>query len=338
VSDGDGRQLPFALDLPLPVGGRRGFELARFQQSCLRVVSHKERAWAIALCDSGSSIGGAIAPFLVLYLYEHFGSWQPAVLVTGTLGFLWLAAWIWFYRTPEKHPRISSQELEYIQKGRSSALEADAALPPVGWGQLLRYRQTWGIMLGRFLIDPYWFLVAEWFAIYLHDKGFDMEKSVLGVWAPFLGADLGNFAGGGLSSYWISRGWPVGRSRRTVLLIFGPSMLLLIPAAFTSNYVIQITLFSYSTFAYAACSSMFHSLPTDAFHSRAVASVSGLGGTAAGIGTLISTFLIGYVAERFSFEPIVIAASIIPCIATAVFVGLVRANKVPDPNRILMEF
>lgn len=297
----------------------------------------KERAWAVAMFDSGTSVGGAVAPFLALYTYRFFGSWRPVFLVTGCLGFVWVLAWRWLYHPPEKHPRITDEELEYIRSGRPWNSD-DPSLPSTGWRKLLRYRQTWGIMMGRFLLDPYWFFIADWFAIYLRSKGFRLEQSILGFWIPFLGADLGNFFGGGLSSYWISRGWPIGRARRTVLLIFGPSMLVLVPVAFADNYWLLLLLFGYTSFAYAACSTMFLSLPADIFHSRAVASVSGLGGTTAGIGTLIATYLIGRVTDALSFRPVVIAAALIPCLATAVFVSLVRAGKQPDPDKILVEF
>lgn len=298
----------------------------------------KERAWAVALFDSGSAIGGVVAPFIVLLIYNYFDSWRPAFLITATLGFFWLLAWRWIYHAPEKHPRISPEELEYILKNRSSSPGETANLPPISWFRLLCYKQTWGIILGRFLLDPYWFLVAEWYGLYLVSKGFSLEQSVLGFWAPFLGADLGNFFGGGLSSYLIARGWPVGRARRTVLLIFGPSMLLLIPAAFNSNYWVLLGLFAYASFAYAACSTMFLTLPTDVFHTRAVGSVMGMGGTGAGIGVLISTYLIGVITTQTSFAPVIIAASIIPCIATLIFAAMVRATKKPDPGQVLLDF
>jgi MFS transporter, ACS family, hexuronate transporter len=297
----------------------------------------KERAWAVAMFDSGSSIGGAIAPFLALYTYKLTGSWRPVFLVTGSLGFLWILAWRWLYHLPGQHPRLALEELEYIQQGRSPEIQVSPR-SGITWRKLLRYRQTWGIVCGRFLLDPYWFLIADWFALYLRSKGFRVEQSILGFWIPFLGADLGNFFAGALSSYWISRGWPVGRSRRMVLLIFGPSMLILIPAAFINDYRTLVLLFGYATFAYAACSTMFLSLPSDIYHPDAVASVSGLGGTGAGIGTLISTYLIGRISDRFSFQPIVIAGSIIPCLATAIFVWLVRARKTPDPDGIVLTF
>lgn len=293
----------------------------------------KERGWAVALYDSGSAVGGAIAPFLVLWAYRHFGSWRPVFLVTGSLGFLWLIAWLLLYHLPSQHPRISKEELELIQR----EVEPPAATQ-VGWRQLLHYPQTWGIVVGRALIDPYWFLVADWFAIYLISKGFNLESSILGFWLPFLAADLGNFCGGGVSSWLIGRGWPVGRARRAVLLVFGPAMLGLIPAAFTSNYLLIITLFGLASFSYAACATIFLAFPGDVFRSNAVASVSGLSGAGAGLATLLSTYLIGTVTDRFSFQPVIITASIVPCIATAVLVSLVRAPKRQDPRGLLNQF
>jgi ACS family hexuronate transporter-like MFS transporter len=298
----------------------------------------RERALAVALFDSGSSIGGAVAPFLVVFLVHTFGSWRPAFLITASLGFIWLIVWHNVYHTPEKHPRITPEELKMIQSSRPAPM-ADA---PVGQAvpvsQLFRFRQTWGIVVGRSLLDPYWFMMAEWFAIYLAGKGFRMEESALGFWAPFMGADLGNFFGGWLSSYWIKRGWSVGTSRRTVVAIFGPAMLLLIPAAFSSHYWLLVGLFAFATFCYAACSTIFISLPADVFQSSAVATVSGMSGTGAGLVTLVSTYLIGRVADRFSFQPIIVVASIVPCLAALVMVTLVRTGKRGEGDEILRTF
>jgi len=294
----------------------------------------RERAWAVALFDSGTSIGGAVAPFIVLYTYKLFGTWRPAFVLTGCLGFVWLLVWLRYYRGPESHPSVSPGELSYIREGQAT----ESAAIAVRWRDLIRYRQTWGIVLGRFLLDPYWFFVAEWFALYLFSKGFRLEQSVLGFWMPFLGADLGNFAGGALSSYWISRGWPVGKARRGVLLIFGPSMISLLGVLYTANYVVAVSLFAYASFAYAACSTMFLSLPTDVYDSRAVGTVAGMAGTGAGIGTMISTYLIGRVTDATSFAPVIAAAAIVPCAATAVFVSLVRSSRRPDSRGLLRPF
>jgi ACS family hexuronate transporter-like MFS transporter len=280
-----------------------------------------------------------VAPFLVLFLYHTFGGWQPAFLITASLGFLWLIVWRKVYHTPETHPRITPEELKLIQSSRQSEIGvARSPARPIAPSQLFRFRQTWGIVVGRSLLDPYWFMIAEWFAIYLASKGFRMEESALGFWAPFMAADLGNFFGGGLSSYWIRRGWSVGKSRRTVVTIFGPSMLLLIPAAFSSRYWLLVGLFAFATFAYAACSTIFISLPADVFQSSAVATVSGMSGTGAGIVTLVSTYLIGRVSDRMSFQPIIIVASMVPCLAALIMVTLVRPPKQPDSSGILRSF
>jgi ACS family hexuronate transporter-like MFS transporter len=296
---------------------------------------NRERAIAVALFDSGSSIGGAVAPFVVLYAYKLLGSWRPTFVLTGSLGFLWLIAWLRYYRSPELHPAVSTDELRYIREGRETTA---SHAPAVRWRDVLGYRQTWGIVLGRFLLDPFWYFISEWFALYLLSKGYRLEASVLGFWMPFLGADIGNFVGGGISSYWISKGWPVGRARRAVLLIFGPSMGLLFLTLHTNNYFAALGLFAYAAFAYAACSTMFTSLPTDVFHHRAVGTVSGIAGTGAGVGTMISTYLIGRVTDTASFAPVIAAAAIIPFVATAVFVTMVRSSKYPDPKGLLLKF
>ncbi|HTQ55119.1 MAG TPA: MFS transporter [Bryobacteraceae bacterium] len=298
----------------------------------------RERAWAVALFDSGSSIGGAVAPFLVVFLLHTFGTWRPVFLLTASLGFVWLMVWKQAYHTPETHPRITSEELKLIQSSRPPVSSERTEARRVPLSRIFRLRQTWGIVAGRSLLDPYWFMMAEWFAIYLASKGFRLEESALGFWAPFMAADLGNFFGGGLSSHWIRRGWSVGRSRRMVVTIFGPAMLLLIPAAFTSRYWLLIGLFSFSTFCYAACSTIFISLPADVFESGAVATVSGASGTGAGLVTLVSTYLIGRVSDRFSFQPIIVVASIVPCLAALIMVTLVRPAKRADASGLLRSF
>ena len=87
----------------------------------------KESGWAVALFDSGSSIGGAIAPFLVLGVYHYFGNWRPAFIVTGLLGFGWLVLWRLIYHPPEQHPRISPEERAYILAGRDEGAAAGVA-------------------------------------------------------------------------------------------------------------------------------------------------------------------------------------------------------------------
>jgi ACS family hexuronate transporter-like MFS transporter len=291
----------------------------------------RESGWAVALFDSGSSIGGALAPWIVLSIYHAFGSWRPAFLLTGLLGFVWLIAFRALYRSPEDHPRLSADERAYILEHRqapsaserpsASARPDQRALP---YRTLLRLRQTWGYILSKTFTDPVWFFITDWFAIYLVAKGFKLEESLMGFWVPFLAADLGNFFGGGLSSHLIARGWRVGNARKLIAVIGTAGMMCLIPTVWTNSFVVIVACFAIATFAYAAFSTIILNLPADLFPPTSVASVSGMGGTGAGLGTIGAIYLTGWVADRYSFEPILLGASLIPLVALWAVLFLVR--------------
>ena len=289
----------------------------------------RERGWAVALFDSGSSIGGAIAPILVIGLYKYFGNWRPAFVITGTLGFVWLIAWRMLYHPPESHPRISDDELKMILSDRSELEnEHSHVREESSWKDLIRLPQTWAVIAARTMTDPVWFFITDWFAIYLVAKSINPEQALLAFWIPFVAADLGNFFGGGLSSWLIKRGWPVLKARKAVVIFGGLGMTLLIPTIFTSNLFALAGLFAVSTFAYASFSTMALVLPSDLYRSSSVATVSGMSGTGAGIGTIISTYLIGYVSDHYSFEPILITASLIPFVGMILVLLLIRDKRV----------
>ena len=294
----------------------------------------RERGWAVALFDSGSSVGAAIAPFLVLWLYHTFGGWRLAFVFTGTLGFLWVVLWRLLYYPPESHPRLRQSEKRMILDEKAEQNRATGQGPVLRWTQLLRLPQTWGIIAGRSLTDPVWFFIADWFAIYLVAKGVRLEQAVLVFWIPFVASDLGNFFGGGVSSWLIRRGWPVGRARKAVVVFGGFGTCLLACTVFTSNPLVLAALFGFSTFAYAAFSTMVLVLPSDLFPSRSVATVSGMSGTGAGLGTILSTYLIGYVSDHYSFEPILITASLVPLVAMVLVLSLVRNFKPGDSGSV----
>jgi len=293
-----------------------------------------ERGWAVALFDSGSSVGGAVAPALVLWLYQTFGSWRPAFLIVGSLGVIWLLLWRLLYHPPETHPNLGPEERQMILSAKreehlteTRLLADERGQQPAPWRTLLRLPHTWGIILGRALTDPVWFFITDWFAIYLVSKGFQLEHTLMGFWIPFVAADLGNFSGGGFSSWLIRRGWPVLRARKLVVLVCGLGMTLLIPAVTVKSFPLLVALFAISTFSYAAWSTMALSLPSDLYPSRNVATVSGMSGTGAGVGTIISTYLIGWASDRYSFAPVLVAASFVPLAATALVFLLVREQR-----------
>ncbi len=287
----------------------------------------QERALATAFFDSGSSVGGAIAPFIVLSIYFHWG-WRSAIAVPGMLGFLWIVLWRKMYHPPETHPLISDAERNMLAQDKRDLELSNHQKPR--WRDLLNAPQSWGIIVARGFTDPVWFFVTDWFPIYLVAKGIELSSGLLAVWVPFIAADLGNFFGGGVSGWLIKRGWSLGVARKAVVVFGGIGVLLLIPTIFTTNLYLITSLFASATFSYAAFSTIANVLPSDLYESGSVASVSGLGGTASGIGTIIAFKLIGHYSDlrqgtaTHVFDPIIIVAGLIPFVGMILVLLLVR--------------
>jgi ACS family hexuronate transporter-like MFS transporter len=281
----------------------------------------RESGWAVALFDSGSSIGAAIAPLLVLWLLNVFGSWRPSFFVIGSLGFAWLIVFRRVYQAPDRHPRISPEELAYIRAGN---VDQGATADERGYRGLLALPSTWGIIVGKTLTDPVWFFITDWFAIYLASRGFRLEDTLIAFWVPFVAADAGNFLGGGISSYLIRRGWRAPAARKAVIVAGAIGMSVLMLSLVLDTLAALSLCFAVSTLSYAALSTMILNLPADLYPSRSVASVSGMSGAGAGLGTIAATFLTGVVADRHSFAPILVGASVVPLLGAAIVCILIR--------------
>jgi len=199
-----------------------GFSAARFAlglaeggnfPAAVKTVSEwfpkKERALATGIFNAGSNVGALAAPLLVPWLTMKFG-WPTAFLVTGALGFIWLAFWWPFYRDPERHSRISPAELAYI---RSDPPDPVVKIP---WLSLLRYRQTWAFVAGMFLCAPIWWFYLYWIPDFLNKKhGLNLLQLGPPLVVIYLMADVGSIGGGWLSSWLLKRGWSVmPRARR----------------------------------------------------------------------------------------------------------------------------
>ena len=290
----------------------------------------QERGLATAFFDSGSSVGGAIAPFIVLSIYFRWG-WRPAVIVPGLLGFFWILLWRKIYQPPSAHPLISEAERDLL--ARENRLLDTGAAASTRMRDLLKLPQTWGTIISRSFTDPVWYFVTDWFPIYLVAKGIDLKSGVVAVWVPFIAADAGNFAGGIASGWLIKRGWSLGAARKAVVIFGGIGVTLLIPTIFTTNLFLITLLFATATFSYAAFSTIANVLPADLYESGAVATVSGVSGTGAGIGTIIAFLLVGHYSDvrqgltTHAFDPIVIVAGLIPFIGMILVLLLVRNTE-----------
>lgn len=296
-----------------------------------------ERGLATAVFDSGSSIGGAIAPLVVLPIYFRWGM-RPAFVIPGLLGLLWLVAWRWLYYRPQEHPRITASESDMILA--DAADDRVANRPSPKWRDLLSLPQTWGTIICRSFTDPVFFFIADWFPIYLVAKGISLRTGLIAIWIPFVAADLGNLFGGWMSGYLIKRGWPLGKARKAIVVFGGIGVLLLIPTIFTVHLPTLTILFATATFCYGSYTTIANVLPSDLFFPNSVASVSGLSGTGAAIGTIIVFELAGHLSDArlktgtHLFDPLMILAGLIPFVGMILVLLLVRNTRATDEGLV----
>jgi MFS transporter, ACS family, hexuronate transporter len=276
----------------------------------------RQRAFAMAIFNSGAALGSVAAPPLIVFLALTYG-WQAAFLVTGALGFVWLALWWLFYRTPDEHPWLTAAEHRLIRDGQKirnggGSVRETSPSSRVSWRELLRHRPVWGIVCARMLTDPVWWLYLTWLPLYLAQvRGFSLKDIALFAWVPFLAADAGSLLGGWLSGHLIARGWSVDRARKAVITGGATLMLAGAGAAFVSDPLAALALIGVVLFGFQVWINNVQTLPSDFFPSAAVASVAGLGGTGAGIGSMIFVFATGAVVDHFSYTPVLVTAALL---------------------------
>jgi MFS transporter, ACS family, hexuronate transporter len=291
----------------------------------------RQRAFAMAIFNSGAALGSVAAPPLIVFLSIQYG-WQATFLVTGALGFAWLVLWWRVYQPPEAHPWLTREEFRLIREGQDGrsrawpaptgpALAGSAAAEPASvaprWRDLLRYRQVWAIVVARFLTDPVWWLYITWLPLYLANaRGFSLAEIGLFAWVPYVAADAGSLLGGWLSGHLIARGWSADRARKTVIVAGAVLMLAGAGAAFVAEPLAALALIGVVLFGFQVWINNVQTLPSDFFAAKTVASVAGLGGTGAGIGSMIFIFTTGWVVDHFSYTPILVTAALLAPLGT----------------------
>jgi len=282
----------------------------------------RQRAFGMAIFNSGAAIGSIVAPPVIVGLYGYFGHWQPVFVVTGLLGFLWLAVWWLVYDKPENHKWLTAAELAVIKEDSNEATEKANGTAP-GWLQLLKYRQTWAIIVSRFLVDPIWWLYITWLPLFLYQvHGFDLKQIGLFAWVPYVAADAGSLFGGWLSGFLIGNGWTVNAARKAAIALAALLMPAGIAAAYTASSMAALVLIGVVLFGFQVWINNVQTLPSDIFPLKAVGSVAGLGGTGAGIGSMIFIFSTGWVVDNFSYTPVLVTAGLLAPIGTIILFAL----------------
>jgi ACS family hexuronate transporter-like MFS transporter len=263
--------------------------------ACLKAVAEwfprKERALATGIFNAGSNVGAIVAPLLVPYLTLQFG-WRWAFIVTGALGFVWVACWLVLYRLPQDHPRVGAAELARI---RSDPPEPETRIP---WWRLLPQRQTLAFALGKFLTDPIWWFYLYWVPKFLHQQyGLTLDKIGPPLVVIYLAADAGSIGGGWLSSALLKRGWTINAARKTAMLVCALCVVPIVFAAHASTLWVAVTLLSLATAGHQGWSANLFTTVSDMFPRRAVGSVVGLGGMAGSIGGMFVATAAGLILD-----------------------------------------
>ena len=287
----------------------------------------RERAFAMAIFNSGASIGAVIAPPLIVWVALTFG-WRSAFFIGAILASIVMVFWFFFYRLPADHPHLSEKERAHIFSDQPAVAAA-----PRPWLSLFRYRQVRALMAARLLTDPIWWFLISWLPNYLkNERGFSLALIGLFAWIPFLFADIGNLTGGGVSSLLIKRGWTVDRARKTVMM----SSMALVPIGVfavvnTGSDAVAIAAISLIAFAFQSWIVNVLTLPSDCFPRQDVGSVAGIGGMSAGIASIGFTLLVGWIVDNFSYSPVYVLVGLMGPLGALLFLVIMkRIERVPD--------
>jgi ACS family hexuronate transporter-like MFS transporter len=271
------------------------FEGAFFPAS-IRAVAEwfpkSERALATGIFNAGSALGALLSPLIVPFIAAAWG-WPMAFYMAGGLGFIWIAAWLLYYREPERHPRLSSRELQFIRSDQEPRVKS---LP---WAQIAGYRQTWAFAIGKFMTDPIWWFYIFWLPSFLNSH-FKLDLKHFGppLVIVYLMADGGSIAGGWLSSTLLRRGWSVNMGRKTAMLICALCVVPVLFVAEINNMWLAVVLIGLAAAAHQGWSANLFTLVSDMAPKSAISSVVGLGGMVGALGGVLFQQFVGRVVDK----------------------------------------
>ena len=255
----------------------------------------KERAFAQGLFGAAASIGSILAPIVILMLYISLG-WKLTFVAVGTLGILWLIPWLIINKKgPKEHKWITEEEREYILSGQPESKITNEQAK--SWGQLLSNKKNYSVILGRFFLDPIWWMFVTFLPMYLVEEfKLNIKELAFSAWIPYVGAMVGSISGGWFSGYLIRKGATVDKARKTAMLLGGlvivPSV---IASVMASNAVLAVILMAFVLGGFQFTIVNIQTLPSDLHCGKSVGSLAGLGGAAAVLGTILAILFAGQI-------------------------------------------
>ncbi|WP_109355626.1 MFS transporter [Sphingorhabdus sp. EL138] len=264
-----------------------------------------ERALAQGIFNSGAAIGGIVSAPIIAYLFVFLGTWQATFIAIGALGFLWLVPWLIMYKSgPEDHPWLSEGERQYILTGQKNVETNEVASYAPSSAEILSRKESWGVIMASFFLDPIWWLFVGWLPLYLSETyGFGVAEIGLYAWVPYVGAMFGAWFGGLLAQNRIKSGWTVNKSRKFVIALGGLIMLVSLLMTITAaTPLMAVLLMAAILFGFQTAVGNIQTLPSDFYSGKSVGSLAGFAGTAAKLAVVGLNFLIPVITVN-SYAP-----------------------------------
>ncbi len=256
----------------------------------------KDRAYATSIFNSGAQIGALLAPLTVPFIAKAWG-WEMAFIAIGALGFIWMAFWVFIYHKPEKNKHVNAHELTYILQDDATDVAAGAGTAAenagkrVSFKQAFRYKQTWAFAVGKFLTDGVWWFLLFWIPAYLKSVyGLDSTQSAPHVFVVYAISMISVFSAGYFPAYFMNKKKlnPYdGRMRAMLLFAFFPLLILLAQPLGGISVWIPVIIIGIAATAHQSWSANIFSTVSDMFPKYAVGTITGIGGMAGGIGSLL---------------------------------------------------
>jgi MFS transporter, ACS family, hexuronate transporter len=254
----------------------------------------KERAFATGLFNSGSTFGAIIAPVIVSGISISLG-WQWAFVITGALGFLWIIFWVAYYHVPDEHPKVSKEEIKYINQDKDNSESGNK----IKWVHLFKYRQTIAICSTRFISDWVWWFFLFWIPDFLNKiHGINIKEVVLPLIVIYSVSSIGGIGGGWISSKFIKMGKSIDFARKTTILICAVAALPVMLVSEISNLWLAVVFISLAAAGHQGWASNIFTIVSDIYPKQAVGSMVGLSGFAGALGGALSASFVGLILEN----------------------------------------
>ena len=295
----------------------------------------KERALAQGIFNSGAAIGGIISAPIIAYLFVYLESWRATFITIGALGFLWLIPWLIVYKTgPAKHPWVSEDERNYILTGQKNVETNEVATYAPGVKEILSRKESWGVIMASFFLDPIWWLFVGWLPLYLAETyGFGVKEIGLYAWVPYVGAMFGAWFGGLLAQNRISAGWTVDKVRKFVISLGGLIMLIsLLMTMKAATPTVAVLLMAAILFGFQTAVGNIQTLPSDFYSGDSVGSLAGFAGTAAKLAVVLLNFLIPVITVNSYAPAFAVGAALAILTVVSVWVLCGRIHPLNSKN------